>query len=435
MSKFLVIAAREYRTNVRTKAFLISLVLVPVLIGLSAAAPVFLKGRVDVEDKTIVVADGTGRALAALTAAAAARNEREVLDPKTGKKVEPRYTVVPAAAVRLDDDARVALSNDLRQRRIHAFAEIDADFFALPAGPERARARVHLDGAGGTELRRWFEARMREIAQRERFGAFGINPEVVAKASAPISIEVLGIYQRDELGRVTSASRGTRTAAMVAPVVVMFLVFMAIMMAQTMLQSTLEEKQQRIAEVLLGSVRPMELMAGKVIGSTAVSLTTMAVYLLAGLWFVHQNGYGGLIRHGIFAWALLFTALGVVIFGACFSAVGAACSELKEAQSFLMPIIMVLMVPLFVWNKLIEEPMSQFATTMSLVPLWTPLLMPLRLAASEVVPLWQPLLGVFVCVLLAVAAMWAGGRVFRVGLLLQGKPPKFAELVRWVVKG
>jgi ABC-2 type transport system permease protein len=88
-----------------------------------------------------------------------------------------------------------------------------------------------------------------------------------------------------------------------------------------------------------------------------------------------------------------------------------------------------------IWFKVLEAPMSSFSTGMSFVPIWTPMLMPLRLAATEAVPLWQPVLGAFLTLLAALAAVWAGGRVLRVGLLLQGKAPKLAQLLSWILRG
>ena len=214
-----------------------------------------------------------------------------------------------------------------------------------------------------------------------------------------------------------------------------FLVFLALMMSQTMLQSTLEEKQQRIAEVLLGSVRPWELMLGKVLGSAGVSLTTMLIYVAGSVWMLDQYGLSSLLRQGLLTAVLVFPVVGVLLYGAIFGAVGAACSELKDAQNFVLPVLLVMLLPMMIWWKVLEEPTSAFATALSFVPMWTPILMPLRLAATEAVPLWQPIAGLVVTLLFALVAVWAGGRVFRVGLLLQGKPPRPMQLLGWILRG
>jgi ABC-2 type transport system permease protein len=88
-----------------------------------------------------------------------------------------------------------------------------------------------------------------------------------------------------------------------------------------------------------------------------------------------------------------------------------------------------------VWFKVMEEPMGTFATALSFVPMWTPLMMPLRLAATQAVPLWQPVVGMLGALIAALVAAWAGGRVLRVGLLMQGKPPRLAQLVQWILHG
>jgi ABC-2 type transport system permease protein len=441
MSRVLAIAGREYRANVRSKAFIISLVLMPVLIAGGAAVPALLRGRVDVEDKRVVVADGTGKLLPLLVQAANARNRRVVTDPATGRKVEPGIEVVAADKAALADPDRLQLSQRIRKRELHAFVEIDPGVLQVPDGNPRDEpdagpgVRLHLESVMSGDVRRWLERAVNDVVHGERLRAMGLDPAAVTRAIAEVRVSSRSLYRLDASGKITTANEGSRVVASVVPPALVLLIFMALMMSQTLLQSTLEEKQQRIAEVLLGSVQPHQLMAGKLLGSTAVSLTTLSIYLAGGLWLVNHQGMGALIRHGVFGWALVFTAVAVLIYGAVFGAVGAACSELKEAQNYLMPIMMVLVFPLFVLWKVIEEPTGGFATALSFVPPWTPLLMPMRLAATEAIPLWQPLVGLAGTVLMAMVAVWAGGRVFRVGLLMQGKPPKLGELLRWIVRG
>jgi ABC-2 type transport system permease protein len=433
--KVLVIARREYRANVRSKAFVISLVLMPLLMAGGGLMQSGLRGRVDLEEKRIAVADGTGRLLPLLQAALEARNRSEVLDPEDGKQVEARFRLEEVAGP-LTDQRRLELSERIRKRRLHAFAEVAPEVLSAPPGARPgAGAGFHSESAISSGLFRWFARALDDAIHTERLRAAGIDPKVVATATAPVRLEVGGLYQRNERGQITSGDRRSRDAAFILPVAVMLLMFLALMMSQTMLQSTLEEKQQRIAEVLLGSARPFELMLGKLLGGAAVSLTTVALYLAGGSWLMGHLGYGALLRQELLAAVVVFQILGVIIYGSVFAAVGAACNDLKEAQSFLLPIMMVLILPLMIWFKILEEPTSGFATAMSFVPLWSPMLMPLRLAATQAIPLWQPVVAGLGSLLTAIAAAWAGGRVFRVGLLLQGKAPRLGQLIRWVVRG
>jgi ABC-2 type transport system permease protein len=439
MRRTWVIARREYRASVRSKAFVISLVLMPVLMFGALAIPKLMRGRVDVEDKKVLVADATGRLLPLLVQAAELRSRTEVLDPRTGRQVEPRFLISPAPTATLTDQQRLELSQRIREGDLHAFAEIDASVLkpaARPGSPPaRPAVRLHLNAALGGGLSRWLRRTTSQVVQIERLRDAGLDPLLVARATAPVPVESLGLYTRSADGTIGSGDERSREAALFVPIGVVFLVFLALMMSQTMLQSTLEEKQQRIAEVLLGSVRPHELMLGKVLGSAGVSFTTMVVYLLGSAWVLHENGMSSLLRQGLLTAVLVFPVVGVLLYGSIFGAVGAACSELKDAQSYLLPVLMVLMFPLMIWWKVLEEPQSGFATALSFIPLWTPILMPLRLAATEGVPLWQPVLGLAGTLLAAIVLVWAGGRVFRVGLLLQGKPPRPLQLLGWILRG
>ena len=441
MRRTWVIAWREYRASVRTKAFVISLVLMPVLMFGALAVPKLMRGRVDLEDKRVLVADATARLLPRLQQAAEARNRLEVIDRKTGRQVEPRFVISAAPAPVLTDAQRFELSQRIRKGELHAFAEIDPTVFepaALPGSKpvaERSRVRLHLIAAPTGGLARWFIRATNQAVQIERLRDAGLDPLLVARATAPVAVDSLGLYTQAADGTIGSGDERSRDAAMFMPIGVVFLVFLALMMSQTMLQSTLEEKQQRIAEVLLGSVRPHELMLGKVLGSAGVSLTTMVIYLLGSAWVLHENGLSSLLRQGLLTAVLLFPVVGVLLYGAIFGAVGAACSELKDAQSYLLPVLMVLVFPVMIWWKILEEPTGTFATGLSFVPFWTPILMPLRLAATEAIPLWQPALGLAATLLTAMLMVWAGGRVFRVGLLLQGKPPRPLQLLGWILRG
>jgi ABC-2 type transport system permease protein len=125
----------------------------------------------------------------------------------------------------------------------------------------------------------------------------------------------------------------------------------------------------------------------------------------------------------------------VVLFGALFVAIGAAVSDLKEAQSMMMPISVLIFSPMFVWMSVIKEPLSTSSTLMSFFPPATPMLMMLRISVAPSLPIWQPLLGIVIVLLSAVVAVFVAGRIFRVGILMQGKGANFSEMLRWAVRG
>jgi ABC-type Na+ efflux pump permease subunit len=137
----------------------------------------------------------------------------------------------------------------------------------------------------------------------------------------------------------------------------------------------------------------------------------------------------------VIAWFLLFLVMAVLMFGSLFVAIGAACTDIKETQNLLLPVMLLATFPLFFLTKIIEEPDGAIATVLSFFPFATPSIMVARLAIPPGAPSWQPILGVAVVVVTALLCVWIAGRIFRVGLLMQGKGASFKELITWVWKG
>ena len=214
------------------------------------------------------------------------------------------------------------------------------------------------------------------------------------------------------------------------------LMFMVVMVgASPLVNSVLEEKMQRIAEVLLGSVPPFQLMLGKLVGTVGVSLTISTVYLAGAYFAVWYAGYASFFPTHLLWWFMLYVSLSVFMFGSLFIAVGAACSDIKESQNMLMPVMMLVVSPLFVWGAVLKAPTATFAVVVSLIPPATPMLMLLRQAIPPGVPIWQPLLGVVLVTLNTLLFVFVAGRIFRVGMLMQGKGAKIGEMLRWALRG
>jgi ABC-2 type transport system permease protein len=207
------------------------------------------------------------------------------------------------------------------------------------------------------------------------------------------------------------------------------------MSAQPLLESVMEEKAGRIAEVLLGSVGASQLMFGKLLGNVAGSLTIVAIYAAGGYFAAERNGWTNLIPLELVPWFLVYQILAVLLFSSLFMAVGAAVSQLKEAQAMLLPIWLTLACPLFIWLQIVREPNGSIATWMSFFPPAIPLVMVLRLASDAVVPPWQIIVGLLLLVATTAICVYIAGRVFRIGILWQGKSPRFSEIIRWAWRG
>ena len=174
---------------------------------------------------------------------------------------------------------------------------------------------------------------------------------------------------------------------------------------------------------------------GKLLGGIAVSLTSSAVYVLGGIIVVKYMELEKYIPYHMLPWLFLYMIPAIIMFGAISAALGSTCNEPKDAQSLTFPSILFAIIPMFVYFPVVKEPLSSFATWMSLFPPFTPTLMLLRQATPAGIPVWQPFVGLLGVLGFAVLAVWTGGRIFRVGILTQGTPPKLANVVRWAIRG
>src|SRR5439155_4597204 len=155
-----------------------------------------------------------------------------------------------------------------------------------------------------------------------------------------------------------------------------------------------EEKMQRIAEVLLGSIQPFQLMMGKLLGSVGISFTLVGVYLSGAIWAAYHFGYAEYMSVEVLLWFVGYQVLAVLMFGSMFIAIGAAAADIKDKQSMLMPVMLLACLPLFALVNVITEPEGPLATWLSFFPPATPMLMTVRMAVPPGIPLWQPLVGV-----------------------------------------
>ncbi len=437
MRKTLRLARRDYLASVRTKGFLIGILVFPLMMGGSAIGMLLLKDHVDTKDKRVAVIDRSGAVAPTLIAAAEERNRTAVQDPKTSKKIKPAYLLEVVAPADGEPNAqRLALSEQVRAGSLHGFLEIGPDVLRPGADPERARVAYYAKNAALDEVREWMGMPINQYLRRTRLMDAGMDAATVEGMMRWTQIESLGLVSVDAAGRVQEARRAGEAEAILVPFGLMMIMFMMIMMgAIPQLQSVMEEKTQRIAEVLLGSIQPFQFMMGKVIAGLGVTLTASSVYVIGGILAARRFGVAEYVPYAILPWFFAYMLLAIAMLGSMLAALGAACNDPKEAQAITMPAMMPVMIPMFIAMPVLQQPNTTFATVMSLVPPFTPMLMLLRQSAPGGVPGWQPwvgLAGVILCTLLAV---WAGGRIFRVGILTQGSAPKLGSLVRWAVKG
>jgi len=439
MRKMIVVAVREYLAAVRTKAFLISLIFMPILMGGSIVIGNLVKDKVDTRDKNFAILDYTGQLYDSVADAAAQHNAEEIYSgegPQRTRK-SPRFIVERVApSAQAVKDASFALSERVRKQEIVGFVVIERDVIEPPEEGGATAISYHSNSPTYTEFQRWIAGPINERIQQIRIQKANLDPEVVAKTVRPMYVGNLKLLTRDSAGNIIEAEKTDRLATIFVPMGMMMLMFMIVMVgASPLVQSVLEEKMQRIAEVLLGSIPPFQLMMGKLIGVVGVSLTIATVYLVGAYYAMQRAGYAQLFPAHVVWWFVLYLALAVLMFGSLFIAIGAAVTDLKESQSLMTPVMVVVVSPMFVWFQVLQEPNAPFSVVTSLIPPATPMLMIIRQTVPPGIPLWQPLLGIVLVLITTLGLVFAAGRIFRVGILMQGRGAKPAEMLRWIFRG
>ncbi len=435
--RILCLARRDYAATVRTKGFIIGLVLLPLIMGGGAVGSALWQNRADTDEIRLAVVDRSASVADALVAAALERNRSDTRDAN-GRQVRPDYSVEIVAADGQDPLAlRVALSDRVRRGELHGFVEVGAAVVHPDRDPERAGVSYYARNAALDDARRWLATALNTRVRNLRLEEAGVSPALVEAATTWVTVAGMGLASQDQkTGQVADAEHSSEAAAVGVPMAVLFIMFMMQMVGTTpLMTAVMEEKTQRIAEVVLGSVTPFELMMGKLAGGAAVSLTTCLTYVVVAAVVALQTGLAAMFPWGLLPWFITYLVLAVFMVGALMVALGAACDEPRDTQALALPAMLPLMIPLFAMVPVLEQPGGSLATWMSLVPLWTPTLMVARLASPVGVPLWQPVVGLVGMAATTVLAVWVGGRIFRVGILMQGQAPRLSTLARWALRG
>lgn len=441
MSKILQIAQREFVATVFTKAFIIGLLVLPAIIGvlLLVGPRLFGAGSIVVEGE-LAVLDATARVTPELRAAVTdgspaadiAEIVRRARADGAGDTIAaalaapPRLTIVEREAP-LDIDAARAWLNETAPDSPHLAVAVihpdaveraaaDSDFGSfdlyVPPGQD-GRVEIAVQQA------------VREAIIAARVRAEGLDRARVAELVTVPRVRSVTVSPEGERETVGGFNA-------MLPFAFMMLLLISVMgSGQGLLTTTIEEKSSRVIEVLLSAVSPMQLMAGKLIGHMGISLLAMSLYIALGLLSLTSFSLLGLLEPSLIFYLFLFFIIGFFTIGSLMMAAGAAVNDMREAQSLMTPMMLVMMLPWFLWVPISREPGSTLSVVASFVPPLNTFGMLMRMASREPPPLWQVWLSVGIGIAGVVAAVWFAAKVFRIGLLMFGRPPNLATLVRW----
>lgn len=467
MNKMLHVALREFLATVATKGFIIGILITPILIGfMIVVMPALMKDTPPRVDGEIAVIDPTGKVAPGLSEwlrpeniASRRKSTREKLDEVAPEAVRALAETSPQAKAAMERSIEAALG-DIPRLEVSALApdaDVESAKGSIPTSPvsrggdatgRLALVVVHPDAvvrAAGSEAFGGYDLYVRpkldDRIENEIRG--GLREAIVAARVEAAGLDRAFVAAATKLERVRSkmvTAEGERTTNEVFNVLLpagfMVLLLVSVFTAgQNLLTTMVEEKSNRVVEVLLSAVSPMQLMVGKILGQMGVGLVVLVLYAGLGVAALVSFAMAGLLDAKLLVFLGIFFVLAYVTIAAFMAAIGSAVSEMREAQTLMTPVMLVVMVPWLLWMPITRDPNSTFATVMSFIPPIGNFVVLLRMTSSTPPPMWQVLAAIAVGAIGVWGALWFAAKVFRVGLLMYGKPPTFGTLIRWVRMG
>jgi ABC-2 type transport system permease protein len=459
MKRIWWIAWREFSATVTTKGFILGILVTPIIIAVMVVVmpilmdetPPRVEGELTVLDSTGVIVDDIAAWLAPEAVARRAGELAEAIDEAMPDAVRvlgdqvgqgdmadqaleailagvPDIEVVPLPVdTDLEAEKELLLLGSASDGGLLALAVIhhdavERDSVEGPFGDYDLFVREKLDDRIEDEI----QGALRDAIISGRFRFSGLDRD---------EIEALTTVRRVRSTTVTKEGEQETNEVinMLLPGAFMILLLMAVMTGgQQLLLTTVEEKRSRVVEVLLSAVSPMQLMAGKIVGQMCVGFVMLGVYGAMGLVALISFAMLGFVDLSLIFYLIIFYLIAYFTLGSAMAAIGSAVNEITEAQSLMMPVMMTMMIPWLLWMPITRDPNGIFSVVTSFVPPINTFVMMLRMSSITPPPLWQVWLSILVGIAGAYGALWAAAKIFRVGLLMYGKPPNLPTLLRWI---
>ncbi len=416
MSKALVVAKWEYLEKVKSKAFLIGLFLTPMLMVAMGVLPGLLAEKEDESSKVLGIIDPTGEIGPLL----AKRLERYTLS-----NGQPNYVVRQFPLAVSSDIAAVIHQADEAVER----GDLDGYLLLSSSAAFDSVCEYHSKAAGDLRLIGRLQQDMRSILTEKKLTRHGIDPRIVHELRVPLEIKTVKVSPTG--AREETSFLKTFFSAYIFIMAMFFLIFTS---GQLLVRSVLEEKSNRIIEVLVSSCSPSELMTGKVLGLSAMGLTQMGFWAIVALAVLAKFGSAVLPPGEHVLLMVVYFVLGYLFYSAIFIALGTPVTTEQEAQQLNGYLVLFVILPVALVLPVMQHPDATWVKVLTYIPLLTPTFMALR------IPVQMPSTFEIVASVVLLAAstyvmMIAAGRIFRVAILATGKRPSLGELVRWVKEG
>jgi ABC-2 type transport system permease protein len=418
MNKLWVLIRKEYRTVVRTKGFVIGTALTPLFLGAMLFLPAMLASRGDTSTTTIGILEVGGESLASLS---------DEMATDTLSDGTPRW-VIEYHSLPASDTA------ELIARWMEATLDSRLDAFLICDSSIWTGEAVSYNAANVSRMTlfRALRSDLSDFVVGGRLEKAGLDPELTQALTLRVELEP------NKIGATGSSKTDFLSDYFGGLMFTMIMMMVIISYGNTLMRSVIEEKNSRIVEVLVSSVTPGQIMSSKILGLGAASMSQVAIWILMGA-LMSSGGFGTGMMGGaatIFSlsfafWFVIFLILGFGLFACFFILVGAIVPTEQDAQHFVGPATMVLVMPIVIEFAIIENPNALWVKLLSYLPPFSPSVMLMRLTFTRM-PIWEPMLAAAVLVLAMVAVAWVSAKIFRIGILMTGKRPTLPEMMKWV---
>jgi ABC-2 type transport system permease protein len=442
MNKISLIIQREYSTRVKQKSFIILTILMPVLMGSLLILPTYFMSMDDNQTRTVAVYDGSSIFL--------------------GRLESSEYTKFHF----IPKQEYEKIKSNLKNTKYYALVIIQPNFLTTNTVQVVSESNIPFD------LKSQINDKIRSVIEKDKMAEVirqTAIPDLEQRISATktrINIETI------KLGESGKATKSSTELGMILGYVFGFFMYMFILLyGVRVMQGVMEEKQSRIVEVIISSVRPFQLMMGKIIGIALVGLTQLAIWVVMGFFIVStakgmfpgnatnaqqvkdilaqsqgagQQTAGAQIdkMQDIFSMIdtinfpliigcfIFFFIGGYLLYSSMFAAVGSAIDAQEDAQQFTLPITLPIILSIMVLMSAIKNPEGPIAFWFSIIPLTSPIVMMARIPFG--VPPWELILSMAVLAATFIGMVWLAGKIYRVGILMYGKKPSWKELGKWL---
>ena len=477
MSKTWIVAWREFKSTALTKAFILAVIIVPVMIiGLGVLGPLLFNPQPPPLRGTIVVIDSPDAPIA--SAAEIEFSNENILKRIRGMSQarEEKPSGLAEAGSSMMTDAEL-MRNPRSMSAVTREFEIDLalDTSKTPADLEDAKAKLargeivaivttvepkpasqpatqsdqpasspttapapatastptlYVPSNMNVKHTGLIEDLVQASTARAHIEAAGLDVQTVrdlARAPEPNTVRI------SKEGVEKSEGKGTKVFKMMLPMGFMMLLWIgSFVSANYLLTTTIEEKSNKVMEVLLSAVSPMQLMGGKIIGQALVGFVMVGMYLAMAMAGLAAAAAADLIDWQDLIYFVLYYVMAYFMIASIMAAIGSAVNELREAQSLMTPAMLLLMIPLMLWLPISDSPNGTLATVTSFIPPLIPFVMILRVTGGEPIAQWQIIASLVVGFGSMFAMIWMAAKIFRIGVLMYGKPPSPLELIKWL---